>query len=209
MLERALALYAAWMLKQPLTSSSSMCHTVSVRDQSTNRKRHSLERTCLPHVKFDMYNEPANTFKAPVFNSGHSHACTASSSIIQSHQHADLTSAPIQVPVSEIERLLESSKSLPLGPEMTPVQVWALLVDIASNHAITATVYANMQNELRKYVRCNSFGATIQIDTLREVLSWFFPWYPTDQLHDRKVGTTQWTQEQMDKCAGVGWEEFF
>lgn len=156
-----------------------------------------------------MHNQTANPFLAPVFNFGGSHACTASASIIQSHQHINLTNAPIQVPVSEIERLLESSKSLPLGPEMTPVQVWALLVDIASKRSITASIYTNLKSELSKYVRCNSFGATIQIDTLRRVLSWFFPWYPTDQLRDRKVSTADWTQEQMDNYAGAGWDEFF
>lgn len=156
-----------------------------------------------------MLNETAHPFMTPVFNTGLSHACTASASIIHSHQHVDIASAPIQVPVSEIEKLLESSKSLSLGPEMTPVQVWALLVDIASQQTINVITYTALKDELSKYMRCNSFGTTVEVDTLRQVLNWFFPWYPTEQLYDRKVETGQYLQQQMDSFAGVGWEEFF
>jgi len=156
-----------------------------------------------------MHTQKASPFKTPVFNSGMSHACTASASLVHSHQHVDLASSPVQVPVSVIDRLLESSRSLPLGPEMTPVQVWAILVNIASQQAITFSIYALLKDELSKYMRCNSFGTTIEIDTLRQVLNWFFPWYSTAQLHDNKIGITLWGQQQMDDLGGLGWEEFF
>lgn len=168
-----------------------------------------LERPCLPHVKYDMKTERPTPFKVPNFNFGMSHACTASAAIIQSHQHIDLSAQKLSMPVHDIERLLESTKSLPLGPEMTPVQVWAIIVDISSQKPIQKTTFDSLKEMLGRYMRCNAFGTTIQIDILRQVLDHFFPWYSTAQLHDNIPPVTQLGQERMDSYAGEGWQEFF
>ncbi|KAK5952050.1 hypothetical protein OHC33_006937 [Knufia fluminis] len=168
-----------------------------------------LERPCLPRANFDRQEPTATPLKAPVHNSGFAPTCTAPVSTIHSHQHLELDSAPIQVPVSEIERLLQSSRFLPLGPEMTPVQVWALLVDVSSQQAIDAMTYAALKEMLSQYMTYNSFGTTIGVDTLRQVLKWFFPWYPTEYLYDLKASVAQWGEQQMDELGGARWEKLF
>lgn len=57
--------------------------------------------------------------------------------------------------ISDIEALLEKSRSLPLGPEMTPVQIWALLVEISNQEPIVASTFAALKQELAKYMTCN------------------------------------------------------
>jgi len=94
-----------------------------------------------------MHTQKTSPFEALVFNTGMSHAYAGSASLIHSHQHVDLANSPVQAPVFEAERLFESSKSLPRSPEMTAVQVWALPVNVASQHAITSPVYAALKDE--------------------------------------------------------------
>lgn len=73
----------------------------------------------------------------------------------------------------------------------------------------------------------DSFGTTIEIDTLRQVLNYFFSWFPTAQLRD--VGLVQATeckstqtsptymltndatdgQHLLSEFVGPEWEELF
>ena len=64
---------------------------------------------------------------------------------------------PFNVPKGDIDRLLQISMSLDLGPEMTPVQVWAIISDISTRHIITADMIRTLTGEFSKYVRCNRY----------------------------------------------------
>lgn len=113
------------------------------------------------------------------------------------------------MPASEIEALLESSKALPLGPEMTPVQVWAILVDISQTYTISDHAFKIVKEEIKKYMRCNSFGTSVPIDTLRKVLEHFFPAYRAPQLYHSDIIGNEEVRDQMNDFAGDGWEEYF
>ena len=115
-----------------------------------------LERPCLPHVKYRyMMDLQAPPGSFPDFNSGPGHAFTATASLINTHWHEEPTARPFEVPPEDIDRLFQASLSLDLGPDVTPIQIWANLARISLKHAISAQLLRVMTDEFARYVRCN------------------------------------------------------
>jgi hypothetical protein len=124
----------------------------------TNRfaLRPRLERPCLPHVKYrymqDMHTPPG---VVPEFNSGPGHAFTATASLINMHWDAEPTIKPFEVSPEDIDKLFQTSMSLDLGPDVTPIQIWANLARISLKYPINQTMLRVMTDEFCRYVRCN------------------------------------------------------
>jgi hypothetical protein len=73
--------------------------------------------------------------------------------------HSEFAQAPMtetfEVPSINIEQLFHTSLSLDLGPDITPIQIWANIQRISKMYPIDAAVLAALLNELVKYIRCN------------------------------------------------------
>ena len=169
----------------------------------------SLERPCLSHIKFDLTTKLPTPFSEPNFNYGRSHSCTASAKIIQSCPSTDWANQKIHMPQQVVENLLKNSRALPLGPEMTPVQVWQLLTDIAKSQTLSVAKMRLFKQELQKYMRCNAFGTSIPIELLQQLLILYFPSYNASHLHDVHIPVAEPELSMMSKNIGNDWDQFY
>ncbi|KAE9979141.1 hypothetical protein EG328_001082 [Venturia inaequalis] len=147
-----------------------------------------LESPCLPHIKCRYlsgeYKEkplhsspglPESEVSAPEFNSGPGHVHMATTSLLHSHYVPDATHECFHVPPTAIEQLFHTSLTLDLGPDVTPIQIWANVRRISQRYPIDATMLKMIREEFAKYIRCNSFGAVCERVTANAVIAFFFP----------------------------------
>jgi hypothetical protein len=121
------------------------------------RHQTRLERPCLEHVKFN-YLQDANSKDYSYdleFNAGPRHVFNATSVLLNSDFAHSPIMQPFEVPLSDIEQLFHASLSLDLGPDVTPIQIWANIKRLSKNFPMDAAVLGAVLNEFSKYVRCN------------------------------------------------------
>ena len=127
----------------------------------------------------------------PEFNSGPGHTFTATASLINTHWDEQPTTRPFEVPPEDIDRLFQASLSLDLGPDVTPIQIWANLSRISLKYPISLQLLRVLTDEFSRYVRCNrcvytysaadhglhcaSFGTVVERSTVDRILGFFFP----------------------------------
>lgn len=92
---------------------------------------------------------------------------------------------------------------------MTPVQVWELLTDVGKDQGVSAAKFGFFKEELRKYMRCNSFGTSIPIDYLRQLMNFCFPGYQAAHLHDTHVPASGPELNAMNTVIGSDWDQYF
>lgn len=117
-----------------------------------------LEKPCLPHVKFRYmtgYIPPSCATSVTESNAGPGHVFTATASLLNDHCDEQPPERPFAVSPEEIDRLFRTSLSLELGPDCTPIQIWANLVRISSRYPISNNMLRVLVDECRKYIRCN------------------------------------------------------
>lgn len=127
-----------------------------------------LESPCLPHVKYRYmsgeYKEKSlhsssglseSEISAPDFNSGPGHVHMATTSLLHSHYLPDATHECFHVPPTDIEQLFHTSLTLDLGPDVTPIQIWANVRRISQRYPIDVTMLKMIGEEFAKYIRCN------------------------------------------------------
>jgi hypothetical protein len=132
---------------------------------------------------------------APDFNYGCAHVNMASTSLLHSHYARDPAHQTFHVPPTDIEQLFHTSLTLDLGPDVTPIQIWANVRRLSQKHRVDSTMLGMIREEFAKYVRCNrcvfspvphwllgsanarlsSFGAVCERNTASAVLAFFFP----------------------------------
>lgn len=137
---------------------------VLIQHSSLNR----LESPCLPHVKYryltDKYEPPLlhaepglpeNEVFAPDFNHGEGHSHMATTSLLHSHYVPNTTHECFHVPPTDIEKLFHTSLTLDLGPDVTPIQIWANVRRISLKCPIDSAQLKMISEEFAKYIRCN------------------------------------------------------
>lgn len=98
---------------------------------------------------------PESEVSSPGFNSGPGHAHMATSSLLHSHYVPDVTHKFFHVPPTDIEQLFHTSLTLDLGPDVTPIQIWANVRRISQRYPIDVTMLKMISAEFAKYIRCN------------------------------------------------------
>ena len=117
-----------------------------------------LEKPCLPHVKFRYltgYTPPSCATGVIESNAGPGHVFTATASLLNDHCDEQPPERPFAVSPEEIDRLFRTSLSLELGPDCTPIQIWANLIRISSRYPINNNMLRVLVDEFSKYIRCN------------------------------------------------------
>jgi hypothetical protein len=116
-----------------------------------------LEQPCLPHVKYgNLAHTDMDSSYIPEINCGDRHAFTATSMLITSPFAEHPETEPFDVPVDQIEQLLQTSSQLYLSPdELTPVQIWAYLQKLSHRYTIDHKLIRTITHELKTSVRCN------------------------------------------------------
>jgi hypothetical protein len=116
-----------------------------------------LERPCLGHVKFNYLQDASSQDYSHdlEFNAGPNHVFSAMSILIHSEFAQAPMIQPFEVPTANIELLFHTGLSLDLGPDITPIQIWANIQRISRTFPIDAAVLAAVLNECSKYIRCN------------------------------------------------------
>lgn len=121
-------------------------------------QRHRLERPCLPHVKFRYmtgYQVPSFATTVPGSNAGPGHVFTATATLMNEHREECPPERPFAVSPEEIDKLFQTSLSLELGPDCTPIQIWANLTRISARYPISDQLLRIITDEFMKYIRCN------------------------------------------------------
>jgi hypothetical protein len=154
-----------------------------------------LERPCFGHIKHAhsqaLHFAPLGGRPSPDFNHGPHHVFTTSASLITSGIADDPINEPFCMPAHSLEKLFQTSLSLNLGDDVTPVQIWANIRRIAMKLSLDITLLQQLKSEFMKYARCNrcvfsrkahnagspdySFGTVIHRDTVSSVFGFFFP----------------------------------
>ena len=92
----------------------------------------------------------------PAVNISLRHSLTTTSMLTASPYAEQPETRPFEVPVLQIERLLQTSSRLSLGPdEVTPVQIWANLRNLSEKYIIDSVLIRKIIDEFKMYVRCN------------------------------------------------------
>ena len=60
-----------------------------------------------------------------------------------------------EMPARDLEKLFQTSLSLNLGSDVTPVQIWANIRRISMLQPVDLTMLHVLKEEFMKYVRCN------------------------------------------------------
>ncbi|KIW08306.1 uncharacterized protein PV09_01224 [Verruconis gallopava] len=138
-----------------------------------------LERPCLGHVKnaysHKMQFAPLGGRAAPDFNHGPHHVFTTASGLLHCGFGKDPINEPFSMPISSLEKLFQTSLSLNLGDDVTPVQIWANIRRIATKIDLDITMLRQLKFEFMKYARCNSFGSVVHRDIVDAIFDFFFP----------------------------------
>lgn len=92
---------------------------------------------------------------------------------------------------------------------MTPVQVWDLLTDIDKAERLSVAKLAFFKEQLAKYMRCNAFGTSIPIESLKKLMNFCFPWYDATYLRDVQVPVAEPELNIMNEAIGGDWNQFF
>jgi hypothetical protein len=98
---------------------------------------------------------PLSGSASPDFNAGPGHVFLATSTLLNSHHAEDPSTQPFEVPPTDIEQLFRTSLTLDLGPDVTPIQVWANIRRISTQYPVDITMLRILKDEFMKYVRCN------------------------------------------------------
>jgi len=117
-----------------------------------------LERPCLPHVKFRYmtgYTPPSCATVYPESNAGPGHVFTATATLINDFCDEQPPERPFAVSPEVIDKLFQTSLSLELGPDCTPIQIWANLIRISTRYPIDNFMLRVLADEFMKYIRCN------------------------------------------------------
>ncbi|KAF2666130.1 hypothetical protein BT63DRAFT_463274 [Microthyrium microscopicum] len=141
-----------------------------------------LERICFPHIEFEQLNPNLVQGDIPEDNYGSSHVYTATANLLNHahHQHSPVASCPMYEPFSypkpDLSAMFNSSLHVNFGTDVTPIQVWANLLHISElGYVISPDFVAIMLDELKRYVRCNGFGAVVEKITINELIQFYFP----------------------------------
>ena len=119
----------------------------------------SLEKPCLPHVKYAYLSQTGESSSADVqYNSGPSHIFTATAALVHQHRQQHPATSSFTVPTVDIDKLLDASRSLELENEITPVQIWASIRGSSTLNLISVQTLRALTDELGKYVRCNRYA---------------------------------------------------
>ncbi|KAI9721324.1 MAG: hypothetical protein M1828_005184 [Chrysothrix sp. TS-e1954] len=134
-----------------------------------------LERPCRGHIRLSQMSD----FDVPIqgrpvyFNSGPSHAFTASAYLMHSHRNHPTGPNTQQLPKGDIDQLLGASLRLNLEHDYTPVQVWSTLAKRCRSGQINGQMLSAMTGELSKWFRCDSFGSVISKEKAQEIFAQF------------------------------------
>ncbi|KFY68842.1 hypothetical protein V496_00750 [Pseudogymnoascus sp. VKM F-4515 (FW-2607)] len=121
-----------------------------------------LEQSCFAHV-----HTQDGSLEAP----GHALSLQSASMAYAPPHCAPGTSW--NVPVGEMQQLLDLSAMLPLTGELTPIQAWSHLMSHAGSSRLTRETLLKMTMRLSQEVRCYGFGAVIEEKVFRTVLDIF------------------------------------
>lgn len=88
-----------------------------------------------------------------VYGSGH--VFTATVSLFHQSQSTETHSFQFQMPQKELDKLLDASKRLKLEKEVTPVQVWHRILDLAKQQPISQDLVDTLRNDCCKFTFCN------------------------------------------------------
>jgi hypothetical protein len=115
-----------------------------------------LEKPCLPHVKHGFMPDTIAASLIPEVNISPRHALTTTSMLLANPSAEQPETHSFDVPVVQIDRLLETSSKLCLGPdEVTPVQIWANLRNLSKKYMVDSFLISQITDEFKMYVRCN------------------------------------------------------
>ena len=127
-----------------------------------------LEKPCLAHIKFAyMTDNMLDPQMEVLYNSGPAHVLTTSASLLHNHYMTEASSRPFEMPKNDLDRLLQTSRNLNLGREVTPVQIWASICDLSTKHAVSTQMMRSLLAELSKYMRCNGYDLHIVPDCIQ------------------------------------------
>ncbi|OBT50768.1 hypothetical protein VE04_09066 [Pseudogymnoascus sp. 24MN13] len=121
-----------------------------------------LEQSCFAHV-----HTQDGSLEAP----GHTLSLQSASMAYAPPRCSPGTSW--NVPVGEMQRLLDLSAMLPLTGELTPIQAWSHLISHAGSSRLTRETLLKLTIRLSQEVRCYGFGAVIEEKVFRTVLDTF------------------------------------
>lgn len=101
------------------------------------------------------YTPPSCATVDPESHAGPGHVFTATATLVNDYCDEQPPERPFAVSPEEIDRLFRTSLSLELGPDCTPIQIWANLIRISTRHAINNLMLRVLIDEFMKYIRCN------------------------------------------------------
>ena len=115
-----------------------------------------LERPCLPHVKYALEKNIQVIHPEMTNLGGPAHVFTATYSLLKAPSAPPTPDQPFSVPQFEVDNLLDASGRLALEYEMTPVQLWQVIKQLASNGTLAASLLNALTNVCSKYTYCNA-----------------------------------------------------
>ena len=101
------------------------------------------------------YIPPSCATIDPESNAGPGHVFTATATLVNDYCAERPPERPFAVSPEEIDNLFQTSLSLELGPDCTPIQIWANLIRISARYQIDRRLLRVLTDEFIKYVRCN------------------------------------------------------
>ena len=138
------------------------------------------------------YLPPSCAMIEPEANAGPGHVFTETATLV--NNYCDELPPECAVSTEEIDKLFQKSLSLELGPDCTPIQIWANLIRISARYPINSRLLRVLTDVFTKYIICNrsveqffgilftsktlnfySFGAVVERSTASTIISYFFP----------------------------------
>jgi hypothetical protein len=101
------------------------------------------------------YTPPSCAIVDPESNAGPGHVFTATATLINDYCDERPPQRPFAISPEEIDKLFQTSLSLELGPDCTPIQIWANLIRISTRYPINNYLLRVLTDEFMKYIRCN------------------------------------------------------
>ncbi|KAL4882964.1 hypothetical protein BJY04DRAFT_31513 [Aspergillus karnatakaensis] len=126
----------------------------------------SLEGPCLDHVR--------DALGAHDPEGSHGHALTLTASVFQFYDGPSATPAEdelVNVSKQTLDRLLQLSSQLPIGEELTPIQIWAHLCQSGWVESAQPQQRMAVAEELLNHVKCHGYGAVIPREVVMSVIA--------------------------------------
>lgn len=98
---------------------------------------------------------PSFATTVPGSNAGPGHVFTATATLVNEHWEERPPERPFAVSPEEIDKLFQTSLSLELGPDCTPIQIWVNLARVSACYPINDQLLRALTDEFMKYIRCN------------------------------------------------------